>query len=190
MKKFVFPIIPLMLICIISTTHDYTKEETKEENQLHKDVMVSTISLSESLIKASCYNAEEYNPAYYIEAAYPEIADFDIVARVVAAESRGEPFEGQILVARCIWNTACRKGISMKEVVEMKNRYASPASIEVVTEELKTAVYYGILGIELPVEEEVEYFYSIKDGFYSRWHEENLEYVITIGNHKFFKEVS
>lgn len=168
-------LITVILVAIIGFNHEPQMEVEEEIIEVTEEV------------KEEIEERDENDPIYDLEATFPEIEDFEIVARVVAAESRGEPFEGQILVARCIWNTACRKGISMKEVVEMKNRYASPASMEVVTEELKTAVYYGILGIELPVEEEVEYFYSIKDGFYSRWHEENLEYVITIGNHKFFK---
>ena len=172
---FVYMIVGI-LVAIIGLTHEPKKEEVEEEQ-------ITVVEIIEEEFEAR----EENNPVYELEATFPEIEDFEIVARVVAAESRGEPFEGQILVARCIWNTACKKGISMKDVVEMKNRYASPIDAELVTDELKTAVFYGILGIQLPVEEEVEYFYSIKDGFHSKWHEENLEHVITIGNHKFFK---
>lgn len=111
--------------------------------------------------------------------------DFDYICRVVAAESRGEPYEGQVAVARCIWNTAIYKGITMEQVVEMPNRYADPVSIDLVTDELRDACRDAFLGMNLPTEEPIEYFYS---GDWSQWHESALEYVMTIGGHKFFKE--
>ena len=111
--------------------------------------------------------------------------DFDYICRVVAAESRGEPYEGQVAVARCIWNTAIYKGITMEQVVNMPNRYANPVSIDLVTDELRDACRDAFLGINLPTEEPIEYFYS---GDWSQWHESALEYVMTIGGHKFFKE--
>lgn len=115
--------------------------------------------------------------------------DFDYICRVVAAESRGEPFEGQVAVARCIWNTATDRCITMEEVVEMPNRYADPVDAALVTESVRDACMYAFCGAMLPTDEPIEYFYSIKNGFYSKWHEENLEHVITIGNHKFFKVI-
>lgn len=111
--------------------------------------------------------------------------DFDYICRVVAAESRGEPYEGQVAVARCIWNTAIYKGITMEQVVNMPNRYTDPVSIDLVTDELRDACRDAFLGINLPTEEPIEYFYS---GDWSQWHESALEYVMTIGGHKFFKE--
>lgn len=123
------------------------------------------------------------------EATEPEWGfDFEYIARVVAAESRGEPFEGQVAVARCIWNSANAKATTLEEIVEMPNRYADPVSADLVTESVREACTYAFLGMELPTDENIEYFYSTANGFYSKWHEENLEHVITIGNHKFFKE--
>lgn len=123
------------------------------------------------------------------EASEPEWGfDFEYIARVVAAESRGEPFEGQVAVARCIWNSAEAKMTTLEEIVEMPNRYADPVSADLVTESVREACTYAFLGMELPTEENIEYFYSTANGFYSEWHEENLEHVMTIGNHKFFKE--
>lgn len=123
------------------------------------------------------------------EATEPEWGfDFEYIARVVAAESRGEPFEGQVAVARCIWNSANAKCTTPEAIVEMPNRYADPVSSDLVTDSVREACTYAFLGMELPTEENIEYFYSTANGFYSKWHEENLEHVITIGNHKFFKE--
>ena len=123
------------------------------------------------------------------EAQMPEWGfDFEYICRVVAAESRGEPYEGQVAVARCIWNSAIRKGMTLEEIVELPNRYTDPVPSNLVTESVRDACMYAFLGMDLPTEEPIEYFYSIANGGYSKWHEESLEYVMTIGNHKFFKE--
>ena len=70
----------------------------------------------------------------------------------------------------------------------MKNRYASPCE----TQEEKDLVMDACIDVfihgEKAFDEPIEYFYSIRGGFVSDWHENNLEYVATIGNHKFFKE--
>lgn len=157
-------------------------EEPVKETIEHQKVEMPEIEIE--------VETEEDLEIYHIPAREPEFGfDFDYICRVVAAESRGEPFEGQIAVARCIWNTSIKKGISMEEVVQMPNRYADPVAPELVTESLREACMYAFLGMQLPTEEPIEYFYSIANGGYSKWHETALEHVITIGNHKFFKEV-
>ena len=78
--------------------------------------------------------------------------------------------------------------MTMEEVVELPNRYTDPVPSELVTESVREACMDAFLGMNLPTEEPIEYFYSIANGGYSPWHEENLAYVMTIGNHKFYKE--
>ena len=123
------------------------------------------------------------------EAQLPEFGyDFDYVVGVVAAESRGEPYEGQVAVAQCILETSEKRMMTPEEVVKMKNRYASPCK----TQEGKDLVMDACIDVfihgEKAFDEPIEYFYSTRGGFVSDWHENNLEYVATIGNHKFFKE--
>lgn len=123
------------------------------------------------------------------EAKLPEFGyDFDYVVGVVAAESRGEPYEGQVAVAQCILETSEKRMMTPEEVVKMKNRYASPCK----TQEEKDLVMDACIDVfihgEKAFDEPIEYFYSTRGGFVSDWHENNLEYVATIGNHKFFKE--
>ena len=123
------------------------------------------------------------------EAQLPEFGyDFDYVVGVVAAESRGEPYEGQVAVAQCILETSEKRMMTPEEVVKMKNRYASPCE----TQEEKDLVMDSCIDVfihgEKAFDEPIEYFYSTRGGFVSDWHENNLEYVATIGNHKFFKE--
>lgn len=123
------------------------------------------------------------------EAQLPEFGyDFDYVVGVVAAESRGEPYEGQVAVAQCILETSEKRMMTPEEVVKMKNRYASPCE----TQEEKDLVMDACIDVFIhgkkSIDEPIEYFYSTCGGFVSDWHENNLEYVATIGNHKFFKE--
>lgn len=113
--------------------------------------------------------------------------DYEYVLRVVAAECMGEPYEGQKAVAQCILNTAWERGMTPEEVVKEKNQYASPVTnlehIELVRDACDAVFFEG----DGATEEPIRFFYSTKGGFVSKWHENNLEFVMQIGNHKFFK---
>jgi hypothetical protein len=56
-----------------------------------------------------------------------------------------------------------------------------------VNDSVREACERVFINGESAVDEPIRYFYSIRNGGYSSWHENKLEYVITIGNHKFFK---
>lgn len=128
------------------------------------------------------------------EARMPEFGyDYEYVLRVVAAESRGESYEGQLAVAQCIRETSERTMMTPEEVVKQINsngtrQYAQPVDISVVTDSVRDACCdVFVLGVSA-TDEPIRYFYSTASGFYSAWHETSLEYVTTIGNHRFFKE--
>ena len=128
------------------------------------------------------------------EARMPEFGyDYEYVMRVVAAESRGEPYEGQLAVAQCIRETSECTMMTPEEVVKQVNpngtrQYAQPVDLSVVTDSVRDACCdVFVLGVSA-TDEPIRYFYSTASGFYSAWHENSLEYVITIGNHRFFKE--
>lgn len=113
--------------------------------------------------------------------------DYEYVLRVVAAESRGEPFEGQMGVAQCIRETAKATGQTPEQVVKVPNQYANPVSIDLVTDSVREACERVFVNGESVTDEPIRYFYSTRDGFVSKWHENSLTYVTTIGCHKFFK---
>lgn len=115
----------------------------------------------------------------------PVVSEY--VERVVAAESRGESLLGQMAVAQCIRETAEATGQTTEQVVKVKNQYAQPVSANEVTDSVREACYRVFYMEENAVDDNIRYFYSTVNDFYSKWHEENLEYVCTIGNHKFFK---
>ena len=153
---------------IVRNNPDYELEEEQE------------LELEESLVQQ--------------EARMPEFGyDYEYVMRVVAAESRGEPYEGQLAVAQCIRETSERTMMTPEEVVKQVNKngtrqYAQPVDIAVVTDSVRDACcdvfVHGISATDEPI----RYFYSTASGFYSAWHENSLEYVMTIGNHRFFTE--
>lgn len=118
--------------------------------------------------------------------------DYDYVLRVVAAECRGESLEGQMAVAQCIRETSRVTGMTPEEVVKQVNpngtrQYSLPTSAENVNDNVREACERVFINGESSVDEPIRYFYSIREGGYSKWHEESLTYVTTIGGHKFFK---
>lgn len=118
--------------------------------------------------------------------------DYNYVLRVVAAECMGEPLNGQMAVAQCIRETSRVTGMTPEEVVKQINpngtrQYSVPTSMENVNDNVREACERVFIKGESAVDEPIRYFYSIRNGGYSKWHENSLDYVITIGNHKFFK---
>lgn len=109
-----------------------------------------------------------------------------MVERVVAAESRNQHLNGQMAVAQCVLNTAEAENMRPDEVVLQPNQYAPPAPPELVTKSVKQAVSAVFdHGIKI-TEEPIRFFYAPKFSP-GTWHEANLEHVITIQDHKFFK---
>lgn len=137
-----------------------------------------------------CVSAVEIDPVVVQqEAQVPEFGwDYEYVLRVVAAECRGEPYDGQLAVAQCIFNTAEARNMTPEEVVKEANQYASPVSLDLVTESVRNACCDVFVLGNFLTDEPIRFFYSTRNGFVSKWHENNLEYVMTISNHKFFKE--
>ena len=163
-------------------------EMSKSQNCYNYEILTST-GQNLYLPKEECQNLNLSLYECEKEAQLPEFGyDFDYVVGVVAAESRGEPYEGQVAVAQCILETSQKTLLTPEEVVKMKNRYASPCE----TQEEKDLVIDACIDVfihgEKSIDEPIEYFYSTCGGFVSDWHENNLKYVATIGNHKFFKE--
>lgn len=65
------------------------------------------------------------------EKAQPKLTDREIIARVVAAEARGERFVGKVAVAAVVINRAREFGMTIEEVVTSPNQFAWPYDGEV-----------------------------------------------------------
>lgn len=133
-------------------------------------------------------------PEMEMAATVPEFGfDFDNLVRVVGAEARSESAEMQMLVAQTIYNRAVMWNMSVDEVVSAKDQYAEPMPQgydggEMVNESCLRVFACG----ERITDEPITFFYSTAGGFYSAWHEENLEFVLELPNNiggttRFFK---
>lgn len=109
----------------------------------------------------------------------------DLVERTVAAESRGEPLEGQMAVAQTIYQRCIDGNLTIEEVL-VPGQYASPYKGEIsdTTKEAVSLVFdLGVMAVSEPIMA----FYAPAYGT-SGWHENKLEFVTEIGSHRFFKE--
>lgn len=106
----------------------------------------------------------------------------DIVERVVAAEARGESFEGQAAVAEVIYNRCVNRGLTVKEVIWQEKQFAYPYSGEISgeTKEAVAAIFdYGLLNLD-----GAEYFHA--DYVLPSW-AADMQEVCRIGGHVFYK---
>ena len=181
----------VLSVAYILGQHDAVVEPTQQPEVVAKVVPTEIIVHNDS---EQTEEQELEESLVQQEARMPEFGyDYEYVMRVVAAESRGEPYEGQLAVAQCIRETSACTTMTPEEVVKQVNKngtrqYAQPVDISVVTDSVRDACcdvfVHGISATDEPI----RYFYSTVGGFYSAWHENSLEYVTTIGNHRFFKE--
>lgn len=111
-------------------------------------------------------------------------AEREMIERVVAAEARGESFEGQAAVAEVIYNRCINRGQSVEQVIWADKQFAYPYGGEISqdTKEAVAAVFdYEILSLG-----GAEYFHA--DYVTPSW-AEDFEEVCHIGGHIFYKEV-
>lgn len=105
------------------------------------------------------------------------------IAQVITAEAEGEPFAGKVAVAQCILQTCEDDGLRPSEVLT-KYSYSKrrPDPTEEALEAVEAVFDFGIVATSEPI----KYFYA-PALCQSDWHESQV-YVLTINNHKFFKE--
>ena len=110
-------------------------------------------------------------------------AERDLVERVVMAESGGESYKGQMLVAQCILNACEIDGIRPAKVIK---KYVYAKGRPEPSESVKQAVSAVFDKGETVTDEPIVYFYApkiVKSDFH-----ESQRFVLAEGNHKFFAE--
>ena len=106
-----------------------------------------------------------------------------LIEQVVSAESRGEPYDGQVAVTQCILNACLKDGITPEQAIK-KYKYTS-ARVE-PTRSVREAVAAVFDRGEGITDEPIIYFYNpaiVESEFH-----ESQTFVMKIANHKFFKE--
>lgn len=105
------------------------------------------------------------------------------IASVVTAEAVGEPYAGKMAVAQCVLQACEDDGIRPAEaLIEYDYSTARPEPCEEALEAVAAVFDFG----QVVTKEPIKYFYAPKLTS-SDWHE-SQDYVLTINNHKFFKE--
>ena len=194
---FALTVIVAAIVTIVLSVADILGQHDAVIEPAQQPEVATQVMPTESIVRNDSEPTEEQELEEALvqqEARMPEFGyDYEYVLRVVAAESRGEPYEGQLAVAQCIRETSECTMMTPEEVVKQVNKngtrqYAQPVDISVVTDSVRDACcdvfVHGISATDEPI----RYFYSTVGGFYSAWHENSLEYVTTIGNHRFFTE--
>ena len=105
----------------------------------------------------------------------------DEVERVMMAECGGEERDGMIAVGQCILNACEESGLRPHEAIK---RYGYTPIRKTPSEAVIAAVSAVFDDGETVTDEPILYFYATY--IYSAWHE-SQEFVIEIGNHRFFK---
>lgn len=105
------------------------------------------------------------------------------IAQVITAEAEGEPFAGKVAVAQCILQVCEDEGIRPPEALE-RYKYSTrrPEPTAETLEAVEAVFDFGHVATREPI----RYFYA-PDLVESSWHESQV-YVMTINNHKFFKD--
>lgn len=125
---------------------------------------------------------------YAVELAMQKIilsdAEREMIERVVAAEARGESFEGQAAVAEVIYNRCINRGQSVEEVIWADKQFAHPYGGE-ISQDTKEAVA-AVFDYELLNLDGAEYFHA--DYVTPSW-AQDMQEVCRIGGHIFYKGV-
>lgn len=111
-------------------------------------------------------------------------AEREMIERVVAAEARGESFEGQAAVAEVIYNRCMNRGQSVEQVIWADKQFAYPYGGE-ISQDTKEAVA-AVFDYELLNLDGAEYFHA--DYVTPSW-ADDFEEVCRIGGHIFYKGV-
>lgn len=107
------------------------------------------------------------------------------IAQVITAEAEGEPFAGKVAVAQCILQVCEDEGIRPPEALE-RYKYSTrrPEPTDEALEAVEAVFDFGHVATSEPI----RYFYA-PELIESSWHESQA-YVMTINNHKFFKDIN
>lgn len=107
-------------------------------------------------------------------------ADTELLARLLWSECRGEPYEGQLMVAQCVLDRLAdgRWGSTLESVITAPNQFATPGSLD---EKLLEVAEAALGGERYDPTVQILYFQvssSSRD-----WH---APYLGKVGNHAYY----
>ncbi|MBO5863508.1 MAG: hypothetical protein J6Q59_04485 [Paludibacteraceae bacterium] len=175
--------IAFVFVVTVKSSEKAEEKTTAEAEAITTEYIISDgVSCSTDVpLLTSSWSAEAGLPVRY------ELTDAERreIASVVTAEAEGEPYAGKVAVAQCILQSAEDDGIRPGEVL-IKYGYSSarPTPCIEAMEAVADVFDFGAVATKEPI----KYFYAPARRR-SDWHESQV-HVLTINNHKFFKEAS
>lgn len=162
----------VMVACLIRT-ESVSKQQGDTLNQiieLRRDVDAMAVSAPDPVAPIL--------PAMELSAE-----DYDLICAVVAAEARGEGYEGQLAVAQVIRDRAVLWGMSPAAVVSASGQFAAPYQGEIGPDVMAAVNDCLVLGYSA-FDEAVTHFHEASITPY--WVEDK-QLVGVISNHKFYR---
>lgn len=160
----------LMVKADTASVQESSYLEGQKNNYINSDEVVEVFSSKQTLL-------------------YITQSDLDLMAKLVYAESRGEPFEGKVAVASVVLNRVVSPQFpnSIKEVIFQKNAFSCVQNNEIAAnpdQNCYNAVYEAIRGVD-PTNNAL-FFYNPQIATCSWMKSTSKTDVTTIGNHVFF----
>ena len=153
--------------------------EAQSNTELNKNT--TNENIDESTIEVFSHNTQKL---------YITENDIELMAKLVYAESIGEPYDGKVAVASVVLNRVMSPNFpnSIKEVIFQKNAFSCVKNGEIKATPNQTcynAVYDAIKGYD-PTNEAL-FFYNPSTATCAWMHQTQKQDMKTIGHHTFFK---
>ena len=188
MKKFLYQILLCLALSLIFFPKTIAKgEDLMNQNNATLNNEVAIGSAEENNINPEGVVEVFSNGSVSLNVTQ---ADIDLMAKLVYAESRGEPFDGQIAVASVVLNRVLNNRFpnTISEVIFQRNAFSCVKDGNIVAYPDQTsynAVYEALSGVD-PTNEAL-FFYNPSISTCSWMQSTQKNDVTSIGHHVFFK---
>ena len=194
MKKFNNIFFVSLILCLLSSNISYAFAETFDTNNIMNNINVcSIISLSNvnnDLLQNKSINSNADVFTYADKQIRITSDDIDLMAKLVAGESIGEPYTGKVAVASVVLNRVTNPKFpnSIQEVIFQRNAFSCVRNYSikgVPNDDCYMAVYEAIRGND-PTNKAL-FFYNPEIAT-CNWMKQTAKInQLTIGHHTFFK---
>ena len=167
----------LALYSYMANTYSDRDEIVIEEQIVERSVIEDEV-VAVSEVEEEVEVEVESEPVFFLSDYQRNIAEC-----IVAGESIGESYDGQMAVAQCLLNACLKDGLQPSDV---RKKYKYSGWHDNPTDSVKQAVSAVFDDGHKVTDEFILYFYAPKY-VKSKWHE-TQKFVTEIGGHRFFAE--
>ena len=166
--------------------HNHIVNQYEEKDAINQERIIELedqlTTLQEETTKLEDQLTESRQENEEIKRRMSYLKSYKAMEGVVAAESKGQPLEGQMAVAQTILDRATQSNMTVMEVINAPGQYAKPRP-ERVDDSVKLAVAKVMQDGERVFDDGVWSFHSDK---VNPWWAANKVYRGKIGNHLFY----